>query len=287
MPIETLNINDIKSLYYTANLENLSSILEKGILARSVILKTEFYKKQHDISNEEVQNIRSNKNFMSPRTGKKRKLHEFANLYIQPNNAFLVVIQKETSREQLCVIRIKNDILKDRQNDAVVTSKNAACHRAKFFAPKDWAPSPDTSQALVAPRLSGLPSTKWVGSTKFGAAKQSRQSEVLIPEKVEPRYFDCIFVHNETVQKTVSDLLANLKVSLPVLIHPSLFTSPRRGAFSKSLISQHDPNNPARLASETHADTGAPLARSLSEDFAFCASSDLDDEQRKKQFRPC
>lgn len=100
MPIETLNINDIKSLYYTANLENLSSILEKGILARSVILKTEFYKKQHDISNEEVQNIRSNKNFMSPRTGKKRKLHEFANLYIQPNNAFSVVIQKETSREK-------------------------------------------------------------------------------------------------------------------------------------------------------------------------------------------
>ncbi len=254
MPKENITVKDIKSLYYTANIENLRSILERGILSRAAVIEQGVYASQHDISNPGVQDRRRSKQFASPRTGKRRKLHDYANVYIQPNNAFLVVVQKEISRNDLCVIRIKEKILKDKRKVAVITTKNAACSKAKFFAPAAWAPSPFTSKALTSTRLSGLDATTWVGPYKFRDSKQSRQSEALFPDKIDPSYFDSILVHNENVQQIIEDILKEMHCNIPVTIHSTLFTSPKRGAFSKELSRQADPLNPVRLFSPLQAD---------------------------------
>jgi hypothetical protein len=268
MPKENITVSDLKSLYFTTNIKNLRSILEKGILSRTAVQEQGLYDTEHDISNSGVQNRRRSKQFSSPRTGVRRKLHDYANLYIQPNNAFLVVVQKEISRNELCVIRIKPDILEDEENAAVLTTKNAACAKAKFFAPATWAPSPFTSRALTSTRLSGLDSTTWVGPYKFRDSKQSRQSEALVPGKVDPSYFDSILVHNEVVKSIIETILAEMGVTIPVTVHATLFTSPKRGAFSKQLTSQTDPMNPVRLFSQFQTDIDAECPLKINEESA-------------------
>ena len=94
MPKENITVSDIQSLYFTCNIKNLRSILERGILSRSAVQEQGLYESGHDISNAGVQNRRHSKNFSSPRTGVKRRLHDYANLYIQPNNAFLGNVPK-------------------------------------------------------------------------------------------------------------------------------------------------------------------------------------------------
>ena len=257
MPTENITVKDIKSLYYTTNIENLQSILERGILSRAAVIEQGLYASQHDISNPGVQDRRRSKKFASPRSGIRRKLHDYANVYIQPNNAFLVVVQKEISRNDLCVIRIKEKLLKDKRKVAVITTKNAACSKAKFFAPATWAPSPFTSKALTSTRLSGLDSTSWVGPYKFRDSKQSRQSEALFPEKIDPSYFDSILVHNEDVKQNIEGVLEEMGCAIPVTIHATLFTSPKRGAFSKELSQKADPLNLVRLFSPLQTDIDA------------------------------
>lgn len=263
MPKENITVSDIQSLYFTSNIKNLRSILERGILSRTAVLEQGLYESGHDISNSGVQTRRHSKTFSSPRTGVRRKLHNYANLYIQPNNAFLVVVQKEISRNELCVIRVKSSILEDKENVAVLTSKNAACTKAKFFAPATWAPSPFTSRALTSTRLSGLDSTTWVGPYQFRDSKQSRQSEALVPDKIDPSYFDSILVHNENVQTIIEAILEEMGLAIPVTIHSTLFTSPKRGAFSKQLTTQADPMNPARLFSQLQKDINAEFKQKI------------------------
>ncbi|MCX7090706.1 MAG: DarT ssDNA thymidine ADP-ribosyltransferase family protein [Legionellales bacterium] len=248
----TIKSDQIDSLYYIVDTRNLLSILEKGILAHDTAQKTGVYSKQHDISDQGVQRVRRDKNFFSPRSKIKRKLHTYANMYIQPHNAMMVVVQREISREHLCVLRIDGKILRDRQSEVVITTKNAACHRARFFAPKDWAPSPFTARALTSSLLSGLPSKKWAGRAAFQSSKQSRQSEVLFPEKIEPGYINGVYVHNDEIKNRVC---AMIQSQMPdsytqpdVMVHPSLFVSPKRGAFGKTLSIIEDVTNPCRLS---------------------------------------
>lgn len=250
---KTLKSEQITSLYYIVNIKNLLSILDKGILAHDKAQKDLVYDEQHDISNQGVQSIRRDKQFISPRSKKKRKLHAYANTYIQPHNAMMVVVQKEMSREDLCVLRIDGQILRDRQSEVVITTKNAACHRARFFAPKDWAPSPFTARALTSSLLSGLPSKKWAGRAGFQASKQSRQSEVLFPEKIDPCYINGVYVHNDAIKNRVCAMIqsnmpnSSTQLDVMVHVHPSLFVSPKRGAFGKKLNIIPDVTNPCRL----------------------------------------
>lgn len=278
MPLNNLTVEELQAFYHTANIENLASILQNGILSRNEVMQKKLYKPKHDISNAEIQKIRSMKTFSSPRTGKMRRLHDFANTYLQPNNAFLVAIQNKISRNQICVIRIKSSIIKDRQNEAVLTIKNAACKEAVFCAPNSWAPSPTTTRALTAPRLSGLYSTMWVGEARFNQIKQSRQSEALFPKKIDSAYFDCIFVYNETAKLAVEKIIRKSGLDIPVLFHPTLFTSPGCGAFNKQMNEHADPKNPARLFSQLKFNMNAELD---------AEEAQSEDNQQMKRSRSC
>lgn len=283
MPTNNITVKDLQSLYFTTNIKNLRSILEKGILSRSAVQAQGLYDSKHDISSEGVQDRRRSKKFSSPRTGIRRKLHDYANLYFQPHNAFLVVVQKEISRNELCVIRVNSKILQDKENIAVLTTKNAACTKAKFFAPAAWVPSPFTSRALTSTRLSGLDSTAWVGPYKFRDSKQSRQSEALVPDKIDPSYFDSILVHNEEVQARIETLLEEMGVTIPVTIHTTLFASPKRDAFSKQLTAQADPMNPVRLFSNLQKDIDSEATIKSEVTIREEAESDNDSISTKKR----
>ncbi len=229
---EHLNANDIKELYYIAHIANLESILSTGILSHNAVRAADVYIEEHDISNPDVQKCR-NKKFSSPRSKKSRALHDYTNLYIQPYNAMLLVIQKETPANQLCVLRINPSILNDRKSEAVMTIKNAACRQARFFSPESWAPSPESSRALTSWRLSGLETAEYVGRWVFLKYKQSRQSEVLLPNNVSNQYIQGIFVCDEETRVRASDILLKQNIVIRIDVHASLFPKPKRGAFSK------------------------------------------------------
>lgn len=231
---EQLNVNNIRELYYIAHIANLESILRIGILSHNDVREADVYTEERDISNPDVQKCR-NKTFASPRSKKSRALHDYTNLYIQPYNAMLLVIQKETPANQLCVLRINPAILSDRKSEAVMTIKNAACHKARFFSPESWAPSPESSRALTSLRLSGLETAEYVGRWVFLKYKQSRQSEVLLPNIVSNQYIQGIFVCDEETRVRTSDILLKQNLVIQIDVHASLFPKPQRGAFSKAM----------------------------------------------------
>ncbi|MCR9191642.1 MAG: DUF4433 domain-containing protein [Gammaproteobacteria bacterium] len=231
---EQLKSSDIKELYYIVNIDNLPSILEHGILSHNQVREQKLFKTAHDISNPGVQKCR-NKTFRSPRTEIKRPLHDYVNFYPQPYNAMILVIQKEVPAEKLCVLRVNAQLLDDRENEAVMTIRNAASHQAGFFAPKQWMPSPGTSEALSSLRLSGLPDKTYVKPWIFNTQKQKRQSEVLFPNQVTPDYISGIFVSGAQSQQRVSKITYKVRPDINICVHPTMFPEPKKGAFSRSI----------------------------------------------------
>jgi ssDNA thymidine ADP-ribosyltransferase, DarT len=83
---------DIKSLYYITHIENLPSILERGIMSHRTIERSGVaYTKIYD---GEIVNRRQNK--QTPGRG---SLWEYANLYFQPRNPMLYRVIHEADKK--------------------------------------------------------------------------------------------------------------------------------------------------------------------------------------------
>ena len=128
-----------EELYYITHIDNLQSILEKGILshARSAQLKLEYT----SIYNEEVVSIRRNK--ITP-DGK--SLWHYANLYFQPRNPMMYSIVNTRDKENLVVISISNKVL--HEHDVLVTDGNAANAPTQFYSQSDGLKSLNASGIL-------------------------------------------------------------------------------------------------------------------------------------------
>ena len=83
---------DIKNLYYITHIDNLPSILERGILSHERIQK-EGLQPAH-IYNTDIVNRRSKKN-----TPDRKSLWSYANLYFQPRNPMMYRVVHETGSQ--------------------------------------------------------------------------------------------------------------------------------------------------------------------------------------------
>nr|WP_261345462.1 DUF4433 domain-containing protein [Thermogemmata fonticola] len=95
---------EIKSLYYITHLDNVSSILEKGILSHSRVATegvpfTPIFTPIYDAS------IVSNRQHRMTPDG--RSLWEYANLYFQPRNPMMYRVVYEKGADYLAVLGVK------------------------------------------------------------------------------------------------------------------------------------------------------------------------------------
>jgi hypothetical protein len=194
-----LERSELTELYYIAPISNVPSMCQLGILShrRASELTHE------SIAMKEIQNRRATAVVPGG-----RPLHEYANLYICARNPML--FKRHRQREELCVLRISNDVLD--LPGVVVTSGNASSDWVRFAAAPEGLRIVD--QALVF-------AEHWTDKNHivYYRKKSAKCAEVLIPDRVEPRFLKGVFVSSESSLTQ----LRHLGIDLPAEINRHMF----------------------------------------------------------------
>lgn len=191
-----LTSSDITELHFITDIVNVPSILVHGILSHNLIAKKKI---QHSsVANVDVQGRRMNKVIPGG-----KKLHDYANLYINARNPMLYFLLPK--QRDLCVLRISIDVLQG--TGVVVSDENAARGWARF---EPW---PDGLTMLDKDELFAL---RWDVSDPYekDRLKGVMCAEVLVPDKVESRYIQGAFVSCQEAFDRLAGLCAGLSISL-------------------------------------------------------------------------
>lgn len=180
-------------------LGNIPSILEHGILSHN-----EASKMPHlSVALQEVQDKRDVKQIPGGRI-----LHQYANVYFHARNPMMS--RRRNEARELCVLRISTEILQI--PGAVITDQNAVSKYVRFSAPN----------RLGVMDLEYVYARNWkhpdnqIEEWRHSSAKCA---EVLIPQRIPPRFLTGAFVLNEQAQER----LHSTGFALPITIDPDLF----------------------------------------------------------------
>lgn len=201
--------------YYITHIDNLPSILSKGLLSHKKVNELRINYKS--IANEEVLEKR-----------KEKGLEDYVNLYINPRNAMMYRVKDETPQNSLAILAISGEIIKYYE-DLKISIGNAASDYSvildrneienldiyKFFNEvrkiKDWTSETqiDISEFFKDDR-----------PNKFLSLKVFLQSEILIKGAIDRRFFKAVYVPNEETKEKVK---AFMPKNIPVINAPEFF----------------------------------------------------------------
>jgi hypothetical protein len=137
-----------------------------------------------------------------------QRLHEYANLYICARNPMLY--RRQSQHNELCVLRVSPDVLD--LSGVVVTDGNASSGYVRFAA----APH---GLSIVNRQLTFAEYWTDQDPVRYYQQKFAKCAEVLVPDRVDPRYFIGAYVScDESL-----DRFRALGVSLTATINPYLF----------------------------------------------------------------
>jgi len=191
---------DVTEFYYITPIENMPSILEHGILSHTLATPL----KPTSLAMAEIQERRQNKQIPGA-----RRLHEYANLYFDAHNPMLCKIQ--TKNDVICVLRIDASVLD--LPEVIISDHNAACNITRFLT---------VEQGLNLIKKDRIFAQYWThpgDPNDEEKHKHEKCAEVLIPDKIEPRFILGAYVANEAALSNFQ----KLNVGLPVLIKSDIF----------------------------------------------------------------
>lgn len=195
----------IRELYYITHIENIPSILERGILSHTHIQRENIpYTAIYD-----EQIVSSRHNRIAPNG---ESLWNFANLYFKARNPMLYRLICELPLDALAVIGVRRDIL-DR-DDIYITDGNAASANTTI--------SPATASRYLIPQIMKEIAFEWWNEP--GGSKRKIMAECLVPDMVPPEYIQTIYVANRETSYEVSSTVNRPKVE--VVPEPHTFFQP-------------------------------------------------------------
>lgn len=197
---------DLIELHCIQPISNVGSILERGILSNY-----EARRVPHDsVADPLIQALREP--VVIPGTGG-RKLHSYANLYVNARNKMLSKIKYTHGDLGVCVLRVSLDVLD--LPGVVVASQNASSDYARF------APAPDGLE-LIDKDMIDARSWKHPGDRiaewRHGSVMCA---EVLVPDCVEPDYIEGVYVSCKAARKRLRQ--NDPHGDLPVTLNGDLF----------------------------------------------------------------
>jgi len=148
---------------------------------------------------EEIQAKRRNK-----RIPRARKLHEYANLYFDAHNPMLS--RRRNRNDQICILRVNTSVLD--LPDVIISDRNAA---------SDWVRFNSVIDGLAALEKDKIYARYWTNANNQYEAWENKSikcAEVLIPDRVEPKYIVGVYVANQTALKAFQQLNIQLTVSI-------------------------------------------------------------------------
>jgi hypothetical protein len=167
---------EVKELHYITTIDNLDSILMRGILSHNRARRV----KHTSVASESVQDIRRGKSVPNGSS-----LHSYANLYFDARNPMMSYLR---DLPDLIVIRVSPDVLDI--PDTIVSDGNAATQGTLFW------PSPS---GLVHLNSELIFATWWTDPDymRYLEKKRVRNAEVLVPNLVPSEYVKGCYVDTQ------------------------------------------------------------------------------------------
>ncbi len=200
----TVYTSDVSSsLFYITHVDNIPSIISKGILSHNSIeseglAHTSVYDKQI-ISNRKKKEIEG------------KSLWNYANLYFQPRNPMLYRVTMEKSVDSIAAIAVRKSIIE--ASGVFISDGNAASNNTKFY--------PGEQFNLVEPQIQRMAKLKWW--SWHDSTKRQIMAECLVPEKIPPHLINAIYVSNHEIAKKIDKSISS---NTPVIPEPIMFFQP-------------------------------------------------------------
>lgn len=198
----------IEGLYYITHIDNVESILQRGIFCHRIVEEEKIaYTRIYDsgiISNREKRRVDS-----------ERVLWDFANLYFQPRNAMLYrVLREKKNINEIAVLFISTTILN--REDIYISNGNAASLSSDILTGKDG------REALKVIRKQI--DNEWWNDTD--GSKRKMMAECLVPGKIDPKYIQNIYVGSPNSQAELTAKLQSIGINTSVTVNYEMFFSP-------------------------------------------------------------
>ncbi len=196
---------DITSLYYITHVDNLPSILDRGILSHDRV---------------EAEHIDFTRIYDAEIVGHRRErqapdgngLWHFANAYFQPRNPMLYRVLRERSAKEIAIVAVSPSMMAT--PGVFVTDGNAASGETQFFTPSE-------GRRHIRALSRTLSSDYWNATD---GSKRKIMAEYLVPRGIPPESIHTIFVSNHTVAEAVRATIGTSTV--PVIPEPYMFFIP-------------------------------------------------------------
>lgn len=198
---------DINNLYYITHIDNLPSILERGILSHERI--EEEHVQPTRIYNTDIVNKRKEKN-----TPDHKSLWNYANLYFQARNPMMYRVVHEKGAKDLVVVSVAKKIL--HTSGVFITDGNAANDPTQFYFPNDGLKMLQQQWKIVQ--------SEWWNT--LDGSKRKIMAECLVPNNVGPNLINAVYVVDEETQTRLAGMVG--RRSLSIIPEPKMFFQPNR-----------------------------------------------------------
>jgi hypothetical protein len=200
----------LAGLFYITHIDNLASILERGILCHKRIDDEHLpYTPIYDAS------IVANRRAISTPDG--RSLWDFTNLFFQPRNAMLYRVLHEKPASDIAIVGVQPDILN--RNDIFISTGNAAHSASEIL------PASEGRQRIPEIRRE----TSKDGWKPADGSKRKMMAECLVPDSVPPEFIRAIYVPSHDAKQKVSAMLQ--QSGRQVIPDPNMFFRPFQRKF--------------------------------------------------------
>lgn len=176
--------DEVKELHFITSIDNLGSILARGILSHNRAARLE----HRSIASEDVQDRRRGKSVPGGSS-----LHSYASLYFHARNPMMYCL---LHRADLIVVRVSAAVLDI--PDTIVTDGNAASGVTRFY------PAPGGLRYLDSARIfagSWNDDDYWRKKER----KRTRNAEVLVPNLVPSEYIEGCYVDTQEKRRVCQE----------------------------------------------------------------------------------
>lgn len=185
---------DLSELHFITPIVNIPSILRVGILSHNRAGGVP----HQSVAMDEIQDRRAKVQVPGG-----RKLHDYVNLYFCARNPMMY--KRRFQHEQICVLKVNPSIIDLR--GVVITDGNASGDYVRFSA----APM---GLSIVDHDWTFADSWMDQDQIQYYRKKAAKCAEVLVPDKVYPKYLDGAYVSCQTAMDNLMQLNVNISVSI-------------------------------------------------------------------------
>ena len=212
------SLGRISVLYFITHISNLKSILEEGILSHNEVKNLKLAHK--DLSNQDVQKRREDNYKFKKLVGNGKNLHDFTNLYWNPNNSMMsVLICNQKVFNQIVVLEI-DALSLYRTGNWVISDGNAASSSTNFF----------NEENITDKIINNIKQSCMKDTSQFVSENKRRMcAEFLYPRKVPSECImkiSCPIPYCKPIETAIAKLFIKLLNAAPSLCI-SIKISPR------------------------------------------------------------